>query len=59
MTNNIWNDLKLKFFKSGNPVMLYIGINAAIFVVVSLLSVIFYFAGNRGFIDALVDEYLA
>jgi membrane associated rhomboid family serine protease len=59
MTNNLWSDLKLKFFKSGNPVLLYIGINAAIFVVVSLLSVIFYFAGNRGFIDALVTDYLA
>ncbi|TCC94378.1 rhomboid family intramembrane serine protease [Pedobacter frigiditerrae] len=58
MTNNIWNDLKLKFFKSGNPVMLYIGVNAAIFVVVSLLSVIFYYSGREGFIDAVVNEYL-
>ncbi|WP_316785596.1 rhomboid family intramembrane serine protease [Pedobacter frigiditerrae] len=59
MTNNIWNDLKLKFFKSGNPVMLYIGINAAIFVVVSLLSVIFYFLGQERVIYDFVKSYLA
>ncbi|TKC12128.1 rhomboid family intramembrane serine protease [Pedobacter polaris] len=59
MTNNLWNDLKLKFFKSGNPVFLYIGINAAAFVVVSLLSVVFYYSGRDGFIDGLVKEYLA
>jgi membrane associated rhomboid family serine protease len=59
MTSSLLNDLKLKLFKSGNPVLLYIGINAAIFVVVSLLSVVFFFANQKGFVEALVSKYLA
>jgi len=59
MNSNLWNDFKLKFFKSGNPVFLYIGINILIFVGVSLASVIVFFAGYRGLVNNLIDNYLA
>lgn len=59
MTNNWLSDLKQQFFKSGNPVMLYIGINAVVFVVVSLLSVVLFLANQRGFVDAIVLNYFA
>lgn len=59
MTNNWLNDLKFKLFKSGNPILLYIGINAIIFVVVSLFSVFVFMAGSRGFIDGFIRTYLA
>jgi len=59
MTNNIFEDIKFKVFKSGNPVFTYIGINALIFVIVSLASVIAFFTGNKGVIDDLVDGYVA
>jgi len=59
MTNNWLNDLKQQFFKSGNPVMLYIGINAIVFVLTSLLSVFLFLAGQRGLVDAVVVDYFA
>jgi membrane associated rhomboid family serine protease len=59
MTNSLLNDIKFKVFKSGNPVFLYMGINIAIFVVVSLLSVICFFAGYKGLIETFVNNYLA
>ncbi|KQB99765.1 rhomboid family intramembrane serine protease [Pedobacter sp. Hv1] len=59
MNNSLWSDLKLKLFKSGNPVLLYIGINALIFIVFSLLSVVFFFAKMPGVVDGFINEYLA
>jgi membrane associated rhomboid family serine protease len=59
MTNNLLYDLKLKFLKSGNPVLLYIGINAIIFVLVSLASVLVFFAGYNGLINRYVTDYFA
>ncbi len=59
MTNNLWHDLKLKFSKAGSPALLYIGINAAVFVVVSLLTVLFFLTGNKGVIDSLINQYFA
>ncbi|MFD0939241.1 rhomboid family intramembrane serine protease [Pedobacter boryungensis] len=59
MNSNLWNEFKLKFFKSGNPVFLYIGINILIFVLVSLASVMVFFAGYRGLINDLIANYLA
>jgi membrane associated rhomboid family serine protease len=59
MTNSLWNDFKLKFFKSGNPALLYIGLNALIFILVSLLSVFAFFMGKKGAIDVIVQSYLA
>lgn len=59
MTNNWLSDLKFKLFKSGDPVLLYIGINAIVFVVVSLLSVFAFMAGSAGLINGFVRAYLA
>lgn len=59
MANSVIEDIKFKVFKSGNPVFLYMGINILIFVAFSLISVILFFAGYKGFIENLVTDYLA
>lgn len=59
MTKGLWNELRLKLFKSGNPVLMYIGINALIFVVFSLLGVLLFFAKMPGAVSAFINEYLA
>lgn len=59
MNRGWWHDLQLKFFKSGSPAMLYIGINVLIFIVVSLLGLVFVFAGNKGWLELQVQEYFA
>jgi membrane associated rhomboid family serine protease len=59
MNNSLWRDLKLKFFKSGSPALLYIGVNVGCFVVVSLLNVLFFLTGNRGLFEVIIDRYLA
>lgn len=59
MTNNVLEDIKFKVLKSGNPVFLYMGINIAIFIAASLVSVICFFAGYQGLIEGFVNKYLA
>lgn len=39
--------------------MLYIGINSLIFIVAALIGVVFFYAGNPGFVTNLVQEYAA
>lgn len=60
MNNNVFTDLKVKVFQSGNPSFLYIGINTLIFVVVALINVPFFLSGNGGLIyDDFIREYFA
>ncbi len=59
MNKGMWHDLHAKFFKSGSPAMLYIGINVLLFILASLLEVGFTFAGNRGWVPTQIREYLA
>ncbi len=59
MNRGLWNDLQLKFFKSGSPAMLYIGINVLIFIVVALLGVGAFFSSNQGWVDLQVQTYFA
>lgn len=59
MNNSIWYNLKLKFFKSGSPAMLYIGINGLIFLLASLLTLVFFLAGYTGLVPQFVQDYLA
>jgi membrane associated rhomboid family serine protease len=59
MNNSWWHDLKLRFFKSGSPAMLYIGINVICFVVISLVHVIFYLTGYGELFEVLSAYYLA
>jgi len=57
---SMWNDFKLKFLKSGNPALLYIGINALVFIIASLAAVlIFVFSGNHDVIKSYVEQYFA
>jgi len=58
MNSNLFKDLWIKMFRSGNPVFLYIGINVLIFVVVAVCKIPFFLAGNAdGGFDLLVREY--
>lgn len=60
MNNGLFEDLKYKVFRSGNPVFLYIGLNAIIFIVTALLGVLLFLSGNgSGGISAFVSEYFA
>lgn len=59
MNNSVLEDIKFKVLKSGNPVFLYMGINIAIFVAFSLLSVVLFFAGYQGLVEGFVTDYLA
>jgi len=55
----MFDELRLKFFKSGSPAMLYIGINALIFIIGGLLAVVFAFSGQKGWVDFQIHEYFA
>lgn len=55
----MWKELQLKFFKSGNAAMLYIGINVLIFVVVSLLGVVFLLSRIDLSLLSFINRYLA
>jgi len=60
MNNNVFSDLKVKIFQSGDPSFFYIGINTLIFVVVALINVPFFLSGNGGLIyDDFIREYFA
>ena len=59
MNRNILDDLRLKFFKSGSPAMLYIGINVLIFLVGGLIGVVLTLSGNRGWVDSQIQAYFA
>ncbi len=59
MNNSLWNELRLKMFKSGNPVFTYIGINVLIFVVFSFIGVLLFFAKMPGAVPDFVNTYLA
>jgi membrane associated rhomboid family serine protease len=58
MNNGLFEDLKFKIFRSGNPVFLYIGLNAIIFVVTALIGVLLFLSGNgTGGMTSLVSQY--
>lgn len=59
MNKGIWQELHVKFFKSGSPAMLYIGINLLLFILASLLEVGLTFSGNRGWVMEQIREYFA
>jgi membrane associated rhomboid family serine protease len=59
MNRGLWQDLHIKFFKSGSPAMLYIGINVLIFIVASLAGVFMAFAGQKGWVTLQIQEYFA
>lgn len=60
MNSGLIEDLKYKIFRSGNPIYLYIGLNAIIFVVVALLGVLVFLSGQGSAgMTGLVSEYFA
>lgn len=59
MNNSVLEDIKFKVLKSGNPVFLYMGINIAIFVAFSLISVVVFFVGYQGLVEGFIANYLA
>ena len=58
MNRGLWYDFKVKFLKSGNPAMLYIGLNALIFVVLTLAVLIGSIGGYGTLIDGYISYYL-
>jgi len=52
--NNTFKDLKFKIFQSGNPVLLYIGLNTIIFLVTAILSVFLFLAKS----DIMISEWI-
>ena len=59
MNKGGWYTLYLKFFKSGNPVFLYVGLNVVLFFVPALLSMIFTLSGRPGMVSDFIHSYLA
>jgi membrane associated rhomboid family serine protease len=59
MNKSIWYDLKLKFFKSGRPVMFYIVLNVAVFIIISLITAISSNMGYGDLFEMLVEYHLA
>ncbi len=58
MNRGLWYEFKLKFLKSGNPAMLYIGLNALIFIVLTLTVLIGSIGGSGTLIDGYISYYL-
>jgi len=54
MNNSSFKDLSYRLFKSGNPAMLYIGVNAIVFLILGIANL---FTG--GGVDVLAAQYLA
>lgn len=59
MTSNLWDDVKLKVFKSGNPVFFYVGLNAFIFIAFAFISTTCFFIGKNGLTTGFINDYLA
>jgi membrane associated rhomboid family serine protease len=60
MNKTLFEDLKFKVLKSGNPVFFYIGINTLIFVVIGLIGVMLFLSGNSASVlKGIVEEYFA
>ena len=59
MNNNVFQDLKSKVFLSGNPLYLYIGINAIVFVLVALIGLFTFLMQSSFSINEFISEYLA
>lgn len=55
MNNNGFKDIIYRLFKSGNPAMLYIGINIIVFLVVNIGSLFLV----KGLGNELISQYLA
>lgn len=60
MNKTLFEDLKYKVLRSGNPIFLYIGINTFIFVFAALITVVIFLSGNSAAgLQAFIEEYFA
>ena len=60
MNKTLFEDLKFKVLRSGNPIFLYIGINTFIFVFAALITVVIFLSGNSAAgLQAFIEEYFA
>lgn len=59
MNSKFFRDLWFKLFKSGSPVMLYIGINGLLFLVGAIVGVFIFFGGEQNELDGIIRSYLA
>ena len=59
MNNQLFKDLWFKLFKSGNPVMLYIGINAIIFLLGSVIGLFIFFGSEGATVNSFIRTYFA
>lgn len=55
--NNTVKDLKFKIFHSGNPLFFYIGINAILFLISAILTVVLFLAKAGISVDEMTREY--
>lgn len=56
--SSVFDELKHKVFRSGNPAYLYIGINVLIFLLVGLVNLLFFLSGKGTLeVDALIRIY--
>lgn len=59
MNNQLFKDLWFKLFKSGNPAMLYIGINAIIFLLGSIIGLFIFFGSEGSTVSTFIRMYFA
>jgi len=59
MSNNIFKDLGFKVFRSGNPLVFYIGINTIIFIITALIALVTFLTRTNIDVYDLVREYFA
>lgn len=59
MNNQLFKDLWFKLFKSGNPAMSYIGINAIIFLLGSIIGLFIFFGSEENTVSSFIRTYLA
>ncbi len=59
MNNKSFRDIWFKLFKSGNPAMLYIGINGIVFLLGVVVGLFVFFGGEQQAVEGFVRTYFA
>ena len=59
MNSKFFKDLWAKLFRSGSPVMLYIGINGIVFLLGAIIGLFIFFGSENNGIDEFIRTYFA
>ncbi len=59
MNNTSFRDIWFKLFKSGNPAMLYIGINGIVFLLGVVISLFVFFGSDQTTVEGFIRNYFA